>query len=120
MPKVGRLHELAPKLLSFHCPGCNYGHAVAVNGRTMPDSEGKPVSWIWNGDYQNPTFSPSLLINKKAEGCYPRCHLFVTKGKLNFLGDSTHKLAGQVVEMLSLEDRLWLSSRNLGQKPMPS
>jgi hypothetical protein len=99
MPKLGRLHELAPKLLQFHCPGCKYGHAVAVNGRTMPDSEGRPVSWTWNGNYEKPTFTPSLLINKNGDGGYPRCHLLVTDGRLNFLTDSTHQLAGKMVEM---------------------
>ena len=103
MPRRGKLHELAPNLLSFHCPACGYGHAVAVNGRTMPNSEGKPVSWTWNGSYEKPTFAPSLLINREKQGGYPLCHSFVTDGKIKFLNDCTHRFAGQTVEMEDAE-----------------
>lgn len=99
MPKRGKLHELAPNLLQFHCPACGYGHAVAVNGRTMPNSEGEPVSWDWNGSYDAPTFIPSLLINKQGLGAYPLCHSFVTDGRIQFLSDCTHAFASKTVEM---------------------
>lgn len=103
MPKKGKLHEIGPKLLSFHCPACKYGHAVAVNGRTLPNSEGDPVSWGWNGSYEKPTFSPSLLINKNADGNYPRCHLMITEGKMKFLDDCTHEMKGETIEMEDAE-----------------
>jgi hypothetical protein len=99
MPPRGKLIELAPNLLSFHCPGCRYGHAVAVNGRTMPGSDGKPNSWTWNGSYAAPSFHPSLLINKAKEGGYPLCHTWIKDGKIQFLPDCTHALAGKTVEM---------------------
>lgn len=103
MPKRGKLHELADRLLSFHCPACRYGHAVAVNGRTMPNSAGESVSWSWNGSYDRPTFSPSLLINQEKQGGYPLCHSIVTDGKIKFLADCTHAMAGQTVEMEEAE-----------------
>jgi hypothetical protein len=99
MPAKGKLHELAENLLSFHCPGCKYGHAVAVNGRTMPGSDGKPNSWGWNQSYEKPTFTPSLLINKKKQGGYPLCHTIITDGRIQFLADCTHELAGKTIDM---------------------
>jgi len=65
----------------------------------MPNSEGQPVSWTWNGSYDSPTFTPSLLINKNNDGGYPRCHSFVTNGQIEFLADCTHTLAGKTVRM---------------------
>ncbi len=47
-----------------------------------------------------PTFSPSLLVNSGQEcPSQPQCHVVVTDGKLNFCADSTHRFAGQVVDM---------------------
>ena len=83
-------------LLTFHCPGCGYGHAFRV--APNPKHPSDPV-WDWNGSMDNPTFSPSLLVNIRGESPSPRCHLFCRDGKLQFLGDCTHDLAGQTVEM---------------------
>jgi hypothetical protein len=69
----------------FHCPGCKCGHPFHV------------PRWKWNGSFDKPTFSPSLLCNAS----YPesRCHSFVTDGRIQFLSDCWHKLAGQAVEI---------------------
>lgn len=78
------------RLLYFHCPGCNYGHAYEV------------PRWTWNGSFDKPTFTPSLLIN----AFHPpsRCHLFMTDGKIQFCGDCSHSLAGQVVEIPDVDE----------------
>jgi hypothetical protein len=82
--------------------------------------------WTFDGNYDRPTFSPSVLVTsgcktpqfKPGDECWctfnaeavqagrepsgfecSRCHLFVKAGKIEFLSDSTHKLAGQTVEM---------------------
>lgn len=84
----------------FWCPGCNEGHAIVVG------------TWTWNGDLERPMFSPSVLV--KFHG-YPHgidpdqgevqkpgpqtCHSFVTDGRIQFLGDCTHSLAGQTVDL---------------------
>jgi len=49
-----------------------------------------------------PTFTPSLLVNDH----YPtsRCHLFLTDGKIQFLSDCHHALAGQTVDMVEIEE----------------
>lgn len=84
----------------FFCPGCNVPHAITVG------------TWTWNGDRDAPTFSPSLLSKRwgypygidpepdeTQEPSQQICHNFVTDGKIQFLTDSTHHLAGQTVEI---------------------
>lgn len=71
----------------FYCPGCEFPHAVIVGGSG-------PVVWQWNGDINNPTFSPSILVTGRI-----RCHSFVKDGKIQFLGDCEHRLANQTVDL---------------------
>lgn len=71
------------------CPACDNGHFF--DGR-----------WSFNGDVERPTFSPSMLSNGRAEvinPAVPRCHSFVTDGKIRFLDDCSHALAGQTVDL---------------------
>lgn len=78
----------------FHCPGCGYGHFFDHR-------------WTWNGSTTAPTFRASLLIGGVVgEVGAPRehrCHLFVTDGKIQYLSDCTHELAGKTVEMESVD-----------------
>lgn len=77
--------------------------------------------WGWNGSLDAPTFTPSILARdghyvpgytgecwctyneKHPEALVPFkcgvCHSFVTDGKIQFLPDCTHGLAGQTVEI---------------------
>lgn len=71
--------------LSFHCPGCGFGHIFTTD-------------WTFNGDMEKPTFSPSLLNYNPRDKSY-RCHLFVRDGRIEFCGDCSHSLAGKTVEM---------------------
>lgn len=73
------------KLYMFECPGCGNGHGFYV------------PRWTWNGSFDAPTFTPSLLCNPQDAAV--RCHSFVTDGKIKFLTDCYHKLAGQTVEI---------------------
>ncbi len=73
------------KLYVFHCPGCGYGHGFHV------------PRWTWNGSMDKPTFTPSLLCNPDTPA--NRCHSFVTDGKIQFLSDCFHSLAGQTVDI---------------------
>lgn len=72
-------------LYIFYCPGCRREHNFDVR-------EGE---WSFDGDWDNPTFSPSLAL--------PNCHLFVKNGVIEFLGDCKHALAGQNVPMQDID-----------------
>lgn len=78
--------------------------------------DGHGAVWSFNGDFESPTLTPSVLvhghktlINHDLEGAAltapenirmtPTCHCFVTDGAIQFLADSTHALAGQTVIM---------------------
>ena len=80
-----------------------------ANVQTLPaivkgDRRDTPC-WSWNGDTEKPTLKPSIL----AQGyCYDtetdfRCHSFITDGKIRFLADSTHHLAGSTVDLLLVQ-----------------
>lgn len=65
------------------------------------------TSWTFNGDEGRPTFTPSLLCTgNEGDPAVPYvCHSFVTAGQIQFLGDCTHKLAGQTVDLEDWEAR---------------
>lgn len=73
------------------CPGCEAYHRVYVEG---PDVS--PI-WSYNGNPENPTISPSLLVNADDEAT--RCHSFIKNGQIQFLNDCHHKLKGMTVEL---------------------
>ena len=83
-------HHGEQSLYVFHCPGCGYGHGFHV------------PRWTWNGSLEAPTFSPSLLCNPDSPSL--RCHSFVTDGKIQFLDDCFHALAGQTVELSEVDE----------------
>ena len=81
------------------CPACGYGHLF----RTVPGKNGEPV-WTFNGDRDKPTFAPSMLVNAGLKAKYPDgniilCHSFVREGRIEFLSDCSHALAGKTVEL---------------------
>lgn len=83
------------KALMFFCPGCKYYHHFVIE-RHSPG----PV-WSWNGDRDKPTFSPSLGVNMAMPEF--RCHLFMRGGKIEYLQDSFHGLAGTKVDMVEFD-----------------
>ena len=83
-----------PKHYWLWCPGCNDVHMI--------DS-----TWSFNGNTEEPTFEPSILINGNSmfpNPTAPRCHSFVRNGEWDFLSDCTHKYAGLQVPMVDLPD----------------
>ncbi len=82
------------------CPACGYGHFF----RTVPH-EGLPV-WTFNGDRDKPTFSPSMLVNARTHVTNPKailCHSFVRDGRIEFLSDCSHAMAGQTVDLPEID-----------------
>jgi hypothetical protein len=114
---MSKLHQMADGMYAFHCPGCGSSHQVTVEGTR----NGSLAKWGWNGSIDKPTFSPSILIrsghyadglsgqcwctynaarpNEPASFVCSVCHSFVADGRIQFLGDCTHALAGQTVEI---------------------
>ena len=62
--------------------------------------EGKH-SWGWNRDTEKPTITPSILT--QGGNSLPRCHSYVTDGRIQFLQDCGHELAGKTVDLLDIE-----------------
>lgn len=93
-----RIRERAGGYLVFRCPGCDDWHMVS------PRKDGR--GWEWNGDRERPTLSPSILVTWTwgAERAERRCHSFVREGRIEFLSDCTHALAGQTVELAEIEE----------------
>jgi hypothetical protein len=103
--------------VSFWCPGCGEYHAITTRG-------GSP--WRWDGNVDAPTFEPSILVTSghfvpghaPGERCWcvynaenptrpapfvcHRCHSFVRGGRIQFLGDCSHALAGTTVDLPDL------------------
>lgn len=100
----------------FECPGCKEVHVVGT-------------SWKFNGNLECPTFTPSILVrsgcktegHKEGDNCWctynkecielgkdpttfkcVRCHSFITDGKIQFLNDCNHELAGKTVDLPSV------------------
>jgi hypothetical protein len=91
MPRLHHSHE--PNYYSFQCPGCEESHMISLGA-------GSTNAWGWNGSIERPTITPSILINVGGSNpTAPICHSFVTDGRIRFLADCTHKLAGQEVEI---------------------
>lgn len=77
----------------YWCPGCEHYHGVW----TVEPNPMTKALWTFNGSLERPTFNPSLLINYSEKNGV--CHCFIRDGRIEFLGDCTHALAGKVVEM---------------------
>lgn len=100
------------------CPGCDDVHRVPIVDHHAV------AGWLLTGTLDRPTLSPSVLVYSRerlnaaghalldAAGdgptpeitdahreSTPRCHSFVENGRIRFLSDSTHELAGQTVPM---------------------
>ena len=108
MAKVSEILRSVEGGLMFWCPGCDGAHMVMIG-------EGSGPRWGYNGNSDKPTFTPSILVR----GIEPMtddqqalvmaggeiqtrqtiCHSFVTDGRIQFLGDCTHALAGQTVDI---------------------
>ncbi|HWK13245.1 MAG TPA: DUF6527 family protein [Rhizobiaceae bacterium] len=117
----GVLRTLGGGLVAFWCPGCKELHQVRVRPAESP-------SWDFDGNYDRPTFSPSILVrsghfvpgHKPGDSCWctycaeddaagtpgfscKQCHSFVRDGHIQFLGDCSHALAGQTVPLQPID-----------------
>lgn len=82
----------------WHCPGCDEPHGVPIEG-TNSIGAGP-----WGISEDGATLSPSILVHPwtATEPGYksqPLCHSFIRGNRIEFLGDCTHALAGQTVDI---------------------
>lgn len=84
-------------MVGFKCPGCGRSHHVQTKG---------DGAWGFNGDFDKPTFTPSILSYYPGENDTKLrvCHSFVTDGKILFLGDCFHNLINQTVSLPEIEE----------------
>lgn len=114
----GVLRTVEGDRVGFYCAGCKEIHIIPV---TPQQNE---ASWGFDGDYDKPTFNPSVLIRtghyalrsfKPGDSCWctynaenPNdpapftctvCHTIITHGMVHYLADCTHALAGQTLPL---------------------
>lgn len=99
------------EVLAFVCPACiemlgGIGLHMLPIGDGVPD--GRP-SWVFDGNLDAPTLDPSILTYGRS-GTNDRCHSYIRAGVIEYLGDSTHSLAGQHVPLPDLPD--WFTKEN--------
>ncbi|TGK36234.1 DUF6527 family protein [Leptospira andrefontaineae] len=81
----------------FFCPGCKIPHTVIIGINR----------WETSGSLETPTIRPSVRTYFPAHEDIPEettCHLFVKEGRLEFLQDCQHSLAGKTVDMVEFPD----------------
>ena len=91
-------------LLTMYCPGCKMLHSIGVD-----HPKNTQAKWGWDGDFVNPTFTPSIAVHMPWLDTANRkyiCHSFIRAGKWEFLSDCAHDLAGQTVDMVDIPEDL--------------
>ena len=84
-------HDDGTATYAFSCPGCGTPHAFND-------------TWDVSGWPDSPTVSPSLLVTYPPEsGIGDRCHSLIRGGRIEFLSDCSHALAGQTVDLPEYE-----------------
>lgn len=108
---INRKLRSANGSIFFRCPACERVHGLRVT--TGGDD------WTYNGNAEAPTFSPSLSVryshwvppatpeNPKPgpqTQVHSVCHSYVRDGRIEYLGDCTHAMAGQTVDIPEWSD----------------
>jgi hypothetical protein len=70
----------------FYCTACNSFHSV-------------DNTWKYNGDSVEPTIDPSVIVRDGDK----KCHSFINKGRIYYMRDCTHWLAGITLDLRSFE-----------------
>lgn len=83
------------------CPACTEVDDGSMHVFMNKMNDGSP-GWSFNGDLEKPTFTPSML----SQSSRTRCHSFVTNGRIHYLHDCTHRMAGQTIDLPDVDDKL--------------
>ena len=100
---MAKIADYGNGVLVFWCPACEEHHPYNVAHPSNPDGP----KWEFNGDFEKPTFRPSLLIYDWKEIRKGRkktaCHLHVIDGQIEYCSDCPHELSGKTVPMVDIE-----------------
>ena len=100
MTKI-KLLDKTKGVYQFYCPGCKEMHNIWTDKADGVDP------WGFNGDVNNPTFTPSFkVLSYKGHDISGVCHSFIRNGKIEYLSDCTHELAGKTIDMVDIEQIL--------------
>ncbi len=102
-----KIRKLRNGELQFYCEGCQHHHTFNH-------------TWNFNQDFNHPTIHPSILVRgtepitdeelqlvMDGVKINPKplvCHSFIKEGKIQYLGDCTHHLKNQTVELQEVKD----------------
>lgn len=87
----------SPGKYVFYCPGCQDYHTIDTISSQY--TEGHELT----GTLSRPTIYPSILSRGDKQEGKPRCHSFITKGKIRFTRDTEHKLAGKTTTLKPID-----------------
>lgn len=107
MDKISKVEKGSWFEYVFYCEGCGNSHGFRTAAWEQPTGLTKELkelfqhTWSFNGDFEKPTVTPSLHIwvEDKKGNRISTCHSFITNGKIQYLSDCRHKLAGQTVDL---------------------
>lgn len=80
---------------TFYCPGCGCDHGVWTTKFNIMGA-----IWKFDDNMDFPNVEPSIRIKRNEETL---CHLYIKNGKIEYLADCRHELAGKTVEMEDIE-----------------
>lgn len=80
------------------CPACKVHHTIWTKEKERPN-------WKFNGDFEKPTFSPSVRIQwtDHETETKEQCHFFIVNGNIQFESDCTHELKGKTLPLIDLD-----------------
>lgn len=82
---------------AFPCPGCSARHFIPTK---VSDAEGR--RWAFNDDFEKPSFTPAIRSVIEHENAPSEvCCVWISKGRLDFTDECTHKLRGKIVDMIN-------------------
>ncbi len=81
-------------MIAHQCPACNSRHYFPIG---TPGADPDDPRWTFDGNVEQPTFNPSMNINKG------ECHYYLHAGKIIYTSDCRHALAGHTVDLPDLK-----------------
>lgn len=111
MAKVLEIKNNEGELIGYavRCPACEADEQGSMHVFYRKMADGKP-GWTFNGDFEKPTLKPSMSAVSifgygNDQYVEHRCHCFVTDGKIQYLADCTHAMAGQTIDLPDFEEK---------------